>query len=261
MKFYGDIELINGKILGLHVENVESISLSEIDSNRLLSFNGKLYFNNGTGYKLIQFSDTDQESPLITTLGPWINDDLSFNSTLFNEFNNVSGLTSENSLFDVLNQLDTAISNVTQNSISDLQDVMLNSPDFGDILIFTSNTFVNISLENAIKNYGNLRIASSMQDYETSGVLLNNDLLYWNSNTNKFSNKRCFYRFSSQTSQSEYVLTHNLGVKYCFVEIFDKLTSKKISSNNYEVKYVNENQVEIILNNQTAAEIIVFSLS
>ena len=105
MKFYGDIELVNGSVLGLHVEEVESLSISEIDDNRLLSFEGKLYFNNGVGYKLLQFSDTDNESPLITTLGPWINNDLSFDPTPFNVLANISDLTSDNSLLDVISQL------------------------------------------------------------------------------------------------------------------------------------------------------------
>jgi len=259
MKFYGDIELVNGSILGLHIEEVNSLSIPTIDNNRLLSFEGKLYFNNGSGYKLLQFSDTDNESPLITTLGPWVNTDLSFNPTGFNALDNISGLTSENSLFDVISQLDSAISSVTQNALTDLQDVVVTSPEDGDILVFSSGTLVNLSLQDAIVNYGNVTIAS-LQDYDTTGVNLNNDLIYWNSTLSKFTNKRCFYRHSSETSQTEYVFSHNLGVQFCFVEVFDKLTNKKIPSDQYEVTYNTENSISVVLDSATVAELVVFSL-
>lgn len=259
MKFYGDIELINSSILNLHIEEVESFIISDIDNNRLLTFDGKLYFNNGTGYKLLQFSDTDNESPLITTLGPWINDDLSFNPTNFNTLDNVSDLTSENSLFDVISQLDIAITNITQDSLSDLQDIVLTGPEDGDILIFSSDKFTNLSLSDAIINYGNVTI-DSLHDYDTTGVIINNDLIYWNSTLGKFTNKRCFFRYSSDSSQSEYVLSHNLDIQFCFVEIFDKLTNKKIPSDQYEVTYTTSNSISVVLNSATVVELVVFSL-
>ncbi len=259
MKYYGDIELINGSIFGLHLESIESIDLTSVDSNRLIASDGKLYFNNGSGYKLLQFSDTDNESPLITTLGPWINNDLSFDPTPFNELNNVSDLTSDNSLLDVIIQLDQAITNINQDSLADLQDIVLATPEDADILIFSSGVFVNLSLEDAIENYGNVRL-TSLQDYETVGVLLDNDLICWNSETENFNNKRCFYRYSSETSQTEYVLTHGLGVQYCVVEVFDKLTSRKLNTSTYDVLYTSDNTVEITLNSATVAEIVVFSL-
>lgn len=259
MKFYGDIELVNGSILDLHIEEVDSLSLSTIDNNRLLSFDGKLYFNNGVGYKLLQFSETDDESPLITTLGPWVNSDLSFNPAIFNALENVSSLTSENSLFDVISQLDSAISNVTQDSLADLQDVVITSPEDGNILVFSSDTLVNLSLQDAIINYGNVTI-QSLNDYDTTGVKLNNDLVYWNSTLEKFTNKRCFFRYSSESSQSEYVLTHNLGIQFCFVEVFDKLTNKKIPSDQYEVIYTTANSISVVLDSATVAELVVFSL-
>lgn len=259
MKFYGDIELINGSILGIHIEEVDTLSLTEIDDNRLVSFEDKLYFNNGTGYKLLQFSDTDDESPLITTLGPWINDDLSFDPTPFNLLDNIDGLTSEDSLLNVITQLDAAISSINQDSLSDLEDVVLTSPEDGNILVFSSDVLVNLSLEDAIENYGNVRI-STLQDYDTTGALVNNDLIYWNSNLSKFTNKRCFYRYSSETSQSEYVLTHSLGVQFCFVEVFDKLTNKKIPTDQYEVTYTTANSISVVLDSATVAELVVFSL-
>lgn len=259
MKFYGDIELVNGSILDLHIEEVDSLSIPTIDNNRLLSFEGKLYFNNGAGYKLLQFSDTDDESPLITTLGPWINTDLSFNPTPFNLLDNIQDLTSESSLLDVITQLDTAITNINQDSLADLQDVVITSPADGDILVLSSETFTNLSLADAIENYGNVSL-SALQDFDTTGVLLNNDLVYWDSTLAKFTNKRCFYRHSSESSQAEYVFSHNLGVQFCFVEVFDKLTNKKIPSDQYEVTYTTANSISVVLNSATVAELVVFSL-
>jgi hypothetical protein len=84
--------------------------------------------------------------------------------------------------------------------------------------------------------------------------------VYWSSTLSKFTNKRCFYRYSSETSQSEYILHHNLGVQFCFVEIFDKLTNKKIPTDQYEVTYDTENVISVALDSATVAELVVFSL-
>jgi hypothetical protein len=260
MKFFGNIELINGEIINLKVEEVSELDTNDTTKpNHLIAYDGNLYFNNGNGFRLIQLSDTSA-SPLLLTLGQeWINEDLTFNPNNFNDFSNVSDLTSENSLYDVLFQLDQAISNVTQNSIAQLNDVLISNLETGDILVSIDDMLTNIPLETAIKNYGNINI-KDLQDYATTNTLINNDIVIWNSSNSKFTNKRSFYKTNNNSNTSSYVVSHNLNSLYCFVEVIDKLTNTKIPSSGYTVYYDNINTLAVNLESATVAEIIVFSL-
>jgi len=261
MKLYGNIELISGKIINLVIDEVETLDITDTSTpNKIIVNNNKLYFNDGiSGYRLLQFSENEYNSPVITSLGPWFNEDLSFNPTEFNNLDNVSDLTSNDSLFTVIQQLDEAISNVTQSNVSDLNDVMINSVADGDILLSVSNTFVNIPISQAILNFGDVRIYNA-QDFEESTTIQHNDILSWNSTSLKFNNKKCFYRYSSSYSQSSYIVTHSLGIQYCMVECINKSSNQKIKSSDYDVVYNNSNYLTITFNTDVIAEIVVFSL-
>ena len=107
MKLAGNLELINGYILGLHIEEVDELDLDVVDSSRLISFNGSLYFNDGESFKPLLFDNAYESNALIISLGTnWINENLTFNPVPFNELQNVDGLDSSSSLFDVISQLD-----------------------------------------------------------------------------------------------------------------------------------------------------------
>lgn len=258
MKYYGDIELISGEIINLKINEVDTININDTSKVRqLVVYNGELYFNDGTTFRVLQFSDTNTSSPLVSSLGDWFNDDLSFNPTPFNEFDSVSGLNAESSLLDVLTQMDAAITGVTQDAIGDLNNVLLTSLVDGDILLNVSDNFVNINLAEAISNYGNITILNC-NDFDTSATLQNNDLIGWDSTEEKFTNKRCFYRYSSNSSETQYIITHNLGKRFCIVEVFSKTSNEKI--NDYTVTYNTTSQLTVTLAVAAVAEIVIFAL-
>ena len=118
MKF-GNIEL-EGRIYSLKLELVNDIDTIDLDTI------GRMFYNQGTnaievvtddGIKSLQFG-YDSNNKLVQSLGDnWINPDYSFNPTPFNEFENVGQLSSSDSLYEVLRQLDANISSFTVNSI------------------------------------------------------------------------------------------------------------------------------------------------
>ena len=140
MKF-GNIELI-GRIFGLKLELIEDTDQINLDEL------GRLYYNDSTqsvevvtddGIKSLQFG-YDSDNKLIETLGSnWINPDYSFNPVPFNELQNIAGLSSTDSLFDVITQLDSVIGNRASTNITMTQDrYLLNTDNFLRLRLSTS---------------------------------------------------------------------------------------------------------------------------
>jgi hypothetical protein len=140
MKF-GNIELI-GRIFGLKLELIEDTDQINLDEL------GRLYYNDSTqsvevvtddGIKSLQFG-YDSDNKLIETLGSnWINPDYSFNPVPFNELQNIAGLSSTDSLFDVITHLDSVIGNRASTNITMTQDrYLLNTDNFLRLRLSTS---------------------------------------------------------------------------------------------------------------------------
>ncbi len=262
MKFYSDIELINGSILNLKVEELDTLDTNTIDPNRLVVFDGALYFNNGVGYYPLMFDNAFSENALIVSLGEnWLNENQSFNPVPFNDLDNVSDLVSTDSLFNVIQQLDTAISNLQIDSIFEISDITQSSPLVeGQVLVYGVSSFFNLDLQSAFDSYVSYNIADAA-DFHINGTMSDLDIVTWNDTSKKFNNTKSYYTFSSNTLQSSYTLLHNLGKQYCVVEVIDKTTSLKIPSDQYSVEYFTENILEVNLNTAAIAHIIVFSLA
>lgn len=261
MKFYGDIELVNGSILNLKVEEVDTIDLESVDSNRLVVYQGALYFNNGVGYYPLMFDNAFTENTLILSLGQnWLNENQSFNPTPFNALENVSGLTADDSLFTVISQLDSAITSLSIDSIFDLSDVTQSSAlAEGQVLLYGVDSFYNLTLQSAFDSYVDFNIQDAA-DFQVNVELSSYNLLLWDANINKFTNSKSYYTYSSDISQASYTVLHYLGKQYCIVEVIDKTTNLKIPSDQYTVEYFSDNILGVNLNTAAIAHIIVFSL-
>lgn len=262
MKFYSDIELINGSILNLKVEQLDTLDLDVVDANRLVVYNGALYFNNGVGYYPLMFENAFSENTLVVSLGEnWLNENQSFNPVPFNDLDNVSGLIATDSLFNVIEQLDAAISAIEINSIFDVSDVTQSAPlAEGQILIYGVDSFFNLELQSAFDSYVSYNITNA-SDFYIDTVLSELDIVTWDDTLNKFTNTKSYYTYSSNILQTSYTVSHNLGKQYCVVEVIDKTTNLKIPSDQYTVEYFTENILEVNLNVAAIAHIIVFSLS
>jgi hypothetical protein len=262
MKFYGDIELINGSILNLKVEELETLDVDTVDTNRLVVHNGALYFNNGVAYYPLMFDNSFDENPLIMSLGQnWLNENQSFNPVPFNDLDNVSDLVSTDSLFNVIQQLDSAISALEINSIFDLSDATQSAPFAeGQILLYGVDSFFNLPLQDAFDSYVQYNITDA-EDFSLNVILTESDIMTWDADIGKFTNTKSYYTYSSDVLQASYTLAHHLGKKYCIVEVIDKTTNLKIPSDQYTVEYFTNDILGVVLDTPAIAHIIVFSLS
>ena len=249
---FGDAQIINFKI-----EKKNSLpTFNTDDHSRLFVVDENLYFNDGTAWKPIQFANTSSE-PLITSLGDnWINNDFSFNPTDFNNFDNISGLTSDNTLFDVLAALDTAISDINTFTFSELEDIDFNNIQTGDIIYFNGTSFSNINLNDladAILEFS----STQLSDIEVTSYDNGQTLVYLNG---KLKNKKFYFEYTNTASNTTFVIPHDLNVQYCNVQLINPQTNEAIT-NNYNIIFDSVNQLTVTIQDPMPIKAILIGLN
>lgn len=253
-KQYGDLEMVNGRILNLRVESLAELPDFDADDNgRLVFVDDTLYVNNGVEYMVIQYS-SNSSTPLLDSLGDWFNEDLSFNPVPFNdELGNVSGLSSTDSLFDVIAQLDAAITANAASALSENDDVAFEDLEAGDVMAYDGTKFVNYTATDLFRNFADVRF-QDLSDFSKISAYVEKDMVIYSEAAGKFVNKKWYYVHDSIINSKTHVITHNLGQRYCMVNVIDKNTNLAISPNTYTVAYHNTNRLVVTL--LTAASIV-----
>lgn len=149
MKYYGDIELVNGKIINFKIDPRETLPESVSDDEGKLIYNlqnKQLYYSTGEEFLPLQVASEDSE-PLITSLGrEWLNPDYSFNPTPFNNLTFVSGLASTDSLLTVIQKIDQALVEIDDIDLNDINGVNVENPSAGDVLYFDGENWKNVPI-------------------------------------------------------------------------------------------------------------------
>lgn len=257
---YGNLNIINGKILNLIIEPVEEIPPFSInDSGKLLRINNSLIYNTGEKWINIQFSN-NRNDPLLHTLGDnWINPDLSFNPTPFNELNNISGLNANDSLFSVIEKLDDAISNVSNEELSNLSDVNLSNISSFDLLIYNGTNFSNISLDSLADIKLNMTTAK-LKDVSVINNYSVGDILVFSGEKNSFVNRKIMSEYTNLAANTTFAINHNLGTKHCIVQPIDLVTDELITSN-FNVTYLDENNLTITFSTPKSIKVLMSAVS
>lgn len=257
---YGDITLVNGRINNLKTEiGGELPTFIAEDVGRLFFVNsdGTLAVNDGSEWITLQFSNTENSSPLLVTLGEnWINNDQSFNPTPFNALDNISGLTANDNLFSVIAALDAAITGLNSENLADLSDTAFGSLQAGDIVYWSGTKFSNISMN----NLANARLTlntTSLEDVFASGYVAG-DLLIFSQISQKFVNRQLMFTFTSTATDNAFSVPHNLGVQFPIVQIINFSTKIAITSG-YQITYDNLNNLSVILT--TAAPVVIVCMA
>lgn len=254
MKYFHNIELQDSKITGLIVDPLANDPIFQNSDS------GRIYFNSSTqtlrlnnGYQYIDISLPANFNNLIQTLGSnWITQNYTFNPTPYNELNNVSGLNANNSLFDVISQLDHAIKNVNGNSLMSLNDVIKTTPlETGNVIYYNGQNFTFTDINSIISDYGTLSL-SNLNDVNLTNLADGNILVY-NSASNKFKPASITYAQQDLQSTTAHTIHHTLNVQYCPIIIINAANNTAITDAN--ITFTSINQIDIVL--QTAAPIYV----
>lgn len=259
MQYFGDIELMNGKIINLKVDPVTELPVfSTDDESRLVYFEQQLYFNNGSGYVPLQIASQSSQ-PLIDTLGNnWINPDYSFNPTPFNNLENISGLTASDSLFTVIQKLDDALTIFGDINLNDINQISVDNLEAGQILYFDGVNFINVNISQ-IPDFSLSISLDSLTDVIITGIPSDNQILSYDSSVSAFVNKQVSFVYEQNTAQSIHQVIHNLNQLYCSITAINPLTSELIT-NITSVVFNSPEQLTVTLGSSQPAIILVTTI-
>jgi hypothetical protein len=243
MKYYGNIEVVRSQHINLVVEN----RTTEPDTRSA----GRVYFDTDrsvlrldNGVEYIDVTIPSDFNNLITTLGSnWINSTYTFNPTAFNSLDNVSGLTSNNSLFDVFSQLDSAITSAKVRNLTDLNDVASSGVVEGNVLFFNGAEYSFTSINSLLDSYAQLKIAS-LRDVDVSS-LTDGQVLVYNAASATFKSQTIVQTYDDFQSNQNHLIIHSLGVQYCGLTLINTSTNTLITD--AVVTFNDVNQITVSL--------------
>lgn len=244
MKHNGNIEIL-GFLINPKLNSVESdaIPVFSTEDKGLIFFNDELKtltINNGDGYVSL-VTDDSTNSSFIDTLGNnWINASFSFNPTPFNDLDNISGLTANDSLFTVIAALDTALSNVSV-SIADINDI--GNVDTADA-VANSILLFNSDLGLVAGTIGDLEITFDSLSDSNLDTLTDNDYITYRASDNKFINSKKTFVYENLIGAESFIVNHRLGSKYCHVTVIDRDAERDITTSG-DITYISNNQLRV----------------
>ncbi len=263
-KFYGDIELIGGgAILNLSGERLETDPPVEASEEGRIIYNttdNAYKYNNGSAWLTFEVSLTATNA-LIETLGDnWINANNSFNPAPFNNLDNFSGLTTNDSLFTVIEQIDAGLTNAL--IVVTLQGVPLDFDpedlEVKNILFFDGANFVRGTVNDLDTVELNVE---ELNDVTLLSVGDNESLIFQDGT---WVNKKTHVEFQDLSGTvNVFVIDHELGTQFCNVEIIDMsvATPTKIDSSEVvSVAYISATQLIVTLTGNKAVTILVDGL-
>lgn len=259
MDYYGNIKLIDAEIINLRVDANPTLPDFIVDDESRIVYNltdHQLYYNNGTAYFPLQVASQNAQ-PLIETLGNnWINPDLSFDPTPFNELPFLSDLTSTDSLFTVFEQITAGLETLSDISINSLNGVDIEAAQVNDVLYFNGTNWTNTQIDNIPNFTINISLAS-LNDVDLDGTLENTQSLFFNSTSNKFVNASWAYTYTEDVSLSTHTVVHNLNQQYCDVTVINPSTNPPQSITPISILYTSEVQLVVNLASPSPAVILV----
>lgn len=255
-KVYGNLELVGGRYLNLRVEQLDDVpTFDSEDVGRLVYVDGELLLNNGTTYAALQEASASS-NPVLASLGDWFNADLSFNPVPFNdEMDNVEGLSSTDSLFDVLLQLDAAITDNKLSGLDDIDNVTFTNLEAGDVIVFNGVDFANSSITALINSYAELTTAN-ISDFNITDPQKNHGL-FWSFTEEKFVNRRWFHQYITPAASSIHLVEHDLGQTYCAVTVINFATGRTLDPSSYYIIFSGPTQLTVVTNDLIRCVVVV----
>lgn len=264
MKHFGDIELIEGEIINLIAKKVAADPVFDAADVGIIIYNtteNSYKYNNGSAYVTFEVSLTSS-TQLVETLGDnWINPDLSFNPTDFNNLDNIDGLTANDNLFTALAALDTAITEAK--TVTTLQGVSLNftpgSLTALNILLFDGTDFIPGTVNDLDPIELNF---SELQDTTIINPENDNFAVFDNGG---WVNKPIFFKFEELSGTlSVFTVNHSLDEQFCIVSVIDMsfATPRRIDpAEIVTIEYNTESTLTVTLTGNKPVTIIVASVA
>jgi hypothetical protein len=240
----GGVKLERGKIVELKIDSVPSPPVFDANEEGAFTFSLSdrvLRFNDGE--KLVGLNTTVSEDPnLKASLGSnWLNDDLSFNPVPFNALPGISGLSSNDSLFDVIDQITTLIDNVSTISLSDI--VVPGNPPEMSVVAYLSGDLIMVQIDQALEGSTFSLTFDNLRGFDITDTTEGNMVLF--NDSDELVSKKTHYTYENLTESDAHLVTHNLGILHCGVFCIDPSTNTMLTPQS--VTFTTTNQLVINL--------------
>ena len=173
-----------------------------------------LRFNTGSG--LVALNSGASENPnLVSSLGPnWLNSDLTFNPIPFNDLPNITGLTPDDSLFSVIEQLTTVIDNLSEIGLGDIN---VDTEGYMRLVVTMDGTMFPVDINTVISASSVNLDFSTLSDFDINPLtkIAGNQLVF--NTSEKLVSKKVHHTYENTTASKTHLIVHGFGNKHCSV--------------------------------------------
>ena len=254
----GGVELEGGKIVSLTLDSVGTappFDPSKVGTFYFSTDDGILRFNNGAGLSSLNIS-VSEDPNLIESLGSnWLNGDLSFNPVPFNDLPIIDGLTSNDSLFDVISQIVNSLNTVSTVSLDDI-DLGVGANPL-DLLVYLDGRLIFIPIEQVFLASELDLPFSSFSNFDITNTDEGRMLSF--NGSDKLVSRPVSYEYINYASSAQHQIVHNLGKKYCSVFCINPNTDEMIVPD--KIEFVSDNTIVITLSSALPLVALVTNLT
>jgi hypothetical protein len=242
----GGVKLEGGKIVNLVIDSIPSAPSFNAENAGEFTFSISdkvLRFNDGE--KLVALNTTVSEDPnLKASLGSnWLNEDLTFNPVPFNDLPGISGLTGNDSLFDVVDQLANIVANVSSIKLSDIDMSNFSNANDMSVIGYLSGDLLLFDIEQILEGSTFNLTFDNLNGFDITDTTRGN-MVFFDNNDNLVS-KKTHYTYTNYTKSVSHSIPHNLGTQFCVIYCIDPSTSPPTLITPTGIDYITENEATV----------------
>lgn len=255
MKYYGDLELIEGVFSNAKLNDYSNSTPTVGDYHGIIFFD---YNDNKIGF----FDDQDNKiylenynnTTLKNLFGEVANSNLTFNPTPINNLSEFSGFTGNSTITDIFSSINSELESI-KNNISNISSFPT-SPEDGDFIVYENSQYVSYNISEYFDNFSDLDMTiGSIEEFSDIDVNIDNSYVFFDSNSGTFKNQKLSFTGVNLISQSQHNFTHNLNQRICHVTVVNGQSYEKI--NDAEITYTGNNSLTVNLSSPAPVRVLI----
>lgn len=237
----GGVEFRDGKVIDLTLEPISYIPVFDPVDVGKFTFSladGVLRFNTGNGLWALNTAISEDPNLKASLGSNWLNPDLSFNPTPFNDLPGIIGLDTNSSLFDVIDQMATNIDIVGNISIEDIDVSEVVAPDMS-VIAYLAGNLMFLGIEQVLEGSTISLGFDNLKGFDITSTALGNMIIF--DSDGNLSSKKFYYKYENLTTSTSHLINHGLNSYFCSVSCINPNTH--VASTPTNITYTSANQI------------------
>jgi hypothetical protein len=213
----GGVDIYGGKFGTMVLETIETAPTFNAEDVGTFTFSLDdeiLRFN--TGVALVALNSGASENPnLVSSLGSnWLNADLTFNPIPFNDLAGITGLTPDDSLFSVIDQITTVIDNLSEIGMGDID---VPTEGYMRLVVTMDGTMFPVDINTVIGASSVNLDFTTLSDFDIDPLkkTAGNQLVF--NESALLVAKKVHYTYENTTASKTHQIYHGFGNQHCSV--------------------------------------------